>query len=259
MRASNKISAVPTTGTVRLPPAPRSLEALGRHHTLEAALAELVDNSIDAGAAHVLMRFVQRDGRLEQLTVVDDGRGMSERDIDIAMTVGGERDYDADQIGRFGFGLKAASFSQANVLTVLSRAPEGRAVGRRWQLEHAKRDFTCEVVASEYAANALRTDWELPAGSSGTIVRWDDVKGFPSLASEAESQRFLQAAFARIRTHLGLIYHRLLARRSVRLYVDMEDVDEGLGQRIEVPAIDPFGHPRTGAPGWPKDLVIRSE
>src|SRR3954447_5203257 len=97
--------AIPTTGSIRLVPDPRSLEALGRNHTLEAALAELVDNSIDAGAEHVLMRFVQRSGRLEQLVVVDDGRGMSDEEIDIAMTVGGERHYDTGQIGRFGFGL----------------------------------------------------------------------------------------------------------------------------------------------------------
>jgi hypothetical protein len=256
LRALPDISLVPTIGTVRLPPAPRSLEALGRNHTLEAALAELVDNSIDAGAAHVLIRFVQHHGRLDQLVVVDDGRGMSKHEIDVAMTVGGERDYNAGEIGRFGFGLKAASFSQANVLTVLSRKPRGRAVGRRWQLEHAKRDFTCDVVSGEYASQVLGSEWDLAIGSSGTIVCWDDVRGFPSLASEAETQRFLQDAFSRVRTHLGIIYHRLLTRSSVKIYIDMEEVGEGLGQRIEVTAIDPFAHPRTGVPGWPKTLAI---
>src|SRR5690348_4473333 len=113
MHPESDINAVPTTGTVVLPPAPRALEALGRHHTLEAALAELVDNSIDAGASHALIRFVQRAGRLEQLVVVDDGCGMDNTAIDVAMTVGGERGYHGSEIGRFGFGLKAASFSQA--------------------------------------------------------------------------------------------------------------------------------------------------
>jgi hypothetical protein len=82
------------------------------------------------------------------------------------------------------------------------------------------------------------------------------VRGFPSLAGEDENQRFLQDAFARIRTHLGLIYHRLLERGSVRLYIDMEDVDEGPGQRVEITAVNPFQHPKSGAPGWPKTLLV---
>jgi Histidine kinase-, DNA gyrase B-, and HSP90-like ATPase len=250
------IESVPTAGTKRLPPAPRSLEALGRHHSLEAALAELVDNSIDAGAKHVLIRFVEVKGSLQQLVVVDDGRGMSDAEVDVAMTVGGEREYDEHQIGRFGFGMKAASFSQANVMTVLSRSGSDAPVGRRWRLEHAKRDFECEIIAREYAAQALNADWDLPSGSSGTIITWDDVKGFPAHVSEGETQRFLQDAFARIRTHLGIIYHRLLARQAVRIYVDMADADEGLGQRLEVHAIDPFAHPRTGVPGWPRELLV---
>src|SRR4051812_35722325 len=138
MSPQSDTDGIPTTGTVVLPPAPRYLEALGRNHTLEAALAELVDNSIDAAASHILIRFVQRSGRLDQLVVVDDGTGMDESEIDIAMTVGGERRYEAADIGRFGFGLKAASFSQAESLVVLSRSRHQRAVGRRWRLERAK-------------------------------------------------------------------------------------------------------------------------
>jgi hypothetical protein len=256
---SRDVGAVPTTGTVRLPPAPRSLDALGRNHTLEAALAELVDNSIDAGAEHVLMRFVQRGGQLVQMVVVDDGRGMSDVEIDVAMTIGGERSYEDDEIGRFGFGLKAASFSQADVLTVLSRKAGASAVGRRWRLQSARQDFTCDVIDPAYATTALDRDWELPPGSSGTIVRWNDVKGFPVSASVAETQRFLQDSFMRIRTHLGVIYHRLLERHAVHLYIDVEDVEEGLGQRVEIAPIDPFGYARSGVPHWPKDLVVDAD
>ena len=113
---------VPTTGSVRLVSDPRSLEALGRNHTLEAAIAELVDNSVDAGAKHALVRFVRDGGRLVRLLVVDDGGGMSENHIDIAMTVGGSRQYRKGEIGRFGLGMKAASFSQARSVTVVSAA-----------------------------------------------------------------------------------------------------------------------------------------
>lgn len=258
MTAPDDIATVPTTGTIRLPPAPRSLDALGRNHSLPAALAELVDNSIDAGATHVLIRFVQAAGRLTQLMVVDDGAGMDSTAIDVAMTVGGVRDYRSDEIGRFGFGLKAASFSQADVLTVFSRSDSGEAVGRRLVREQAMADFSCELVDRSYAARLLDQEWELPAKATGTIVMWDAVRGFPVEADEAEVDRFLGAEIGRIRRELGLIHHRLLSRGTVKIMVDVEDRVDGLGQRIEVTPLDPFAYPRPGVPGWPHAFDVRS-
>jgi hypothetical protein len=259
MEEQSDIAAIPTAGSIVLPPAPRSLDALGRNHSLEAALAELVDNSIDAGAAHVLIRFVQSRGRLVELLVVDDGHGMNDSEIDVAMTVGGERDYGSGEIGRFGFGLKAASFSQADTLMVISRRVDQRAVGRRWQLQRARRDFTCDIVDPRFAGVALDREWELPASSSGTLVRWDDVRGFPAIADASEVDRFLAKAIQRISTHLGLIYHRLLERNEIQIFIDVEDLEEGLGQRIEIDPLDPFAYPRSGVPGWPHVLKLTND
>ncbi len=245
---------IPTTGTVRLVPDPRSLEALGRNHTLEAALAELVDNSIDAGAANVSIRFIRAKGRLVRLLVVDDGTGMDEGSIDIAMTVGGDRRYDEAEIGRFGLGLKAASFSQARSVTVVSAARGCAATGRRLQIAHAKRDYRCEIVDADFATRQLARNWGFSTRSTGTIVRWDDVKGFPALDDEETIDRFLQAAIARIRTHLGLIFHRILETGAVHLFLDVEDGGEAI-MHSEVTPLDPFGYPRSGAAGWPKRLA----
>lgn len=245
---------VPTTGTVQLLPDPRSLEALGRNHTLEAALAELIDNSIDAEAKHVLIRFVRDGPRLIRLLVVDDGLGMDAERIDVAMTVGGARDYGNGEIGRFGLGLKAASFSQARHVTVVSGAAGQHTVGRRWRIEQAKRDFACEIVEPSFASAQLDQDWGFPASTTGTLVRWDEVKAFPVVADYAAAERFIQGAFAKIRAHLGLIFHRILAASDVRLLIDVEDAGDVV-LRAEVAPLDPFGYSRTGAAGWPKCLL----
>lgn len=246
---------VPTSGSVRLPPDPRAFDALGRNHTLEAALAELVDNSIDAKAEHVLIRFVRDGGRLMRLLIVDDGQGMDETGIDVAMTVGGARDYGSNEIGRFGLGLKSASFSQARSVTVISQAAGQAAIGRRWRLEHARRDFQCEIVRSDFAATELGQDWEFHAPrTAGTLIRWDSVKGFP-VGGDQTVDRFLHDAFGRIRTHLGLLFHRLLDREQVGVVLEVADTSEGVLQRVPVAPLDPFGYPRTGAPGWPKVLT----
>jgi hypothetical protein len=244
---------VPTTGSVQLLPDPRSLDALGRNHTLEAALAELVDNSIDAGASHVLIRFVRDGGRLIRLLVIDDGEGMTEERIDIAMTVGGSRSYGDGEIGRFGLGLKAASFSQARSVTVVSAASGHDAVGRQWQLAQARQDYQCEIVEPAFAATQMAQDWGFPSSGIGTLVRWDEVKGFPTVDSDVEVERFLQGAFAKIRTHLGLIFHRILGSTDLRLLLDVDDGGDVI-LRADVPPLDPFGYTRTGAAGWPKQL-----
>lgn len=243
--------AVPTTGSIQLMPDPRSLDALGRNHTLEAALAELVDNSIDAGSRHVLIRFVRDGDRLTRLLVVDDGGGMADERIDVAMTVGGARAYGNGEIGRFGLGLKAASFSQARAVTVVSVAVGHSAVGRRWELTKARQDYRCEIVDGAFAADQLSHDWGFPASDTGTLVRWDEVKGFPTVGGPVAVERFLQSAFAGIRAHLGLIFHRLLASTDLRLLLDVEDAGDVV-LRTEVPPLDPFGYQRTGAAGWPK-------
>lgn len=245
-----ELEEVPTTGSVQLLPAPRSLEALGRNHSLEAALAELVDNSIDAGAERVVIRFVRDGGRLVRLFVLDDGAGMDEPAIDLAMTVGGDREYRVGEIGRFGLGLKSASFSQARSVTVVSRAQGHQPVGRRWQLEHARNDFQCEIVDPTFAAAQL----EVGAGT-GTVVRWDDVKGFPAVDDPLAVDRFLQGAFARVRGHLGLIFHRLLQREVTRVLLEVQDGGEQV-LLAEVPSLDPFAYPRSGAPGWPRTLGV---
>lgn len=249
---------VPITGRVRLDPDPRSLEALGRNHTLEAALAELVDNSVDAGARNILIRFIRDGGRMQGLLVVDDGRGMDDERIDVAMTVGGNRRYADDEIGRFGLGLKAASFSQAESVTVISAAEGAAATGRRWQAANAKSDYECEIVEADFAADHLVGDWGFAGAASGTVVRWDNVKGFPAVDDAQVIGRFLQGAIARIRTHLGLVFHRILASGDVKLRIEVEDAGEVV-LTSEVAGLDPFGYPRSGEAGWPKRLKVKGE
>lgn len=91
------------------------------------AVADLVDNSIDAGAAHVVVRFLMKGARPVGLQVIGDGRGMDSEGIgDATLTYGKKRNYKQDDLGHFGIGLKAASLSQAKTMTVWSGAHGSR-------------------------------------------------------------------------------------------------------------------------------------
>ncbi|RZU51206.1 histidine kinase/DNA gyrase B/HSP90-like ATPase [Krasilnikovia cinnamomea] len=248
------IADVPTDGTVELRPDPRALDSLGRNHSLETALADLVDNSIDAGARNVLIRFIRVGTRLTGLYVVDDGRGMTPDSIDTAMTLGGRRRYSGTDLGRFGVGLKAASFSQAASLTVLTRAAGHSAVGRRWVHGDDRASFHCDLVPTAFADAELDRPWAVSTSPSGTVIRWDQVAGFPATDDPLQVRTFLSRAIDHLRGHLGLMFHRILAAGDTRIVIDVEDVDGGVGIPTEVGPLDPFGYPKP-PPGWPRTLT----
>ncbi|WP_240762465.1 ATP-binding protein [Micromonospora sp. HM134] len=237
-----------------LPPDPHALDGLGRNHSIETALADLVDNSIDAEASDVLIRFMQRGGRLCGLYVVDNGRGIRADRVDAAMTVGGLAEYGADSLGKFGLGMKAASFSQARSLTVLSRTAD-TIVGRRWRIGDRK-DFRCDVVPEDFAAEELDRRWNIKSSGTGTVIRWDDVTGFPATGDPTRVQGFLTATMTKILNHLGLVMHRLLMEGRVRIGIDVEDTDQAMaGPRFDATPLDPFGYHKSGHLAYPKRLT----
>ena len=106
-----------------------SLRAFG--YTLETALADLIDNSIAAGAKNVWLD-TEWDGHQSRITLLDDGRGMTEEQLLEAMRPGSQsplEDRAAQDLGRFGLGLKTASLSQCRCLTVASKKAKGEAGG----------------------------------------------------------------------------------------------------------------------------------
>lgn len=236
-----------------LPPDPDVMSAIGLSHDLKSAVADLVDNSIDAGASSILIRFVLIDGRPASLLVVDDGRGMTDPELDAAMTVGRRRSYGESDLGHFGMGLKSASFSQADGLTVLTRVDAAEAIGRRWS-RHTP-DFTCDVIDGEQADEALRSVSPTSETGHGTIVRWDDVREFPTGDNPAVVDDYLARTTQQLRAHLGIVLHTLLAAGSVTITIDSADVGDDLeGAPQQVEPIDPFGYRHSGAPGYPKTL-----
>lgn len=253
------INDVPTDDTVELPPDPRAMEAIGRNHSLETALADLVDNSIDAGASDIVIRFVRAGRRLVSLYAIDNGKGIRPERIDSAMTVGGQRTYEAADLGRFGVGLKAASFSQARSLTVLTRATGCEAVGRRWRLRNLSDHFLCDVVSERFAASVLDSEPAIGVSGSGTIVRWDEVGGFPADDGGTAVSKFINHSINAIANHLGLVFHRLLVDQRFKIGIEVCDIESGLAaSRTPVAPINPFGYLRPGRTDYPKDLVATS-
>lgn len=244
---------VPITGSKHLPPDARYMEALSSQgYGFEVAIADLVDNSIDAGAKDVVIHFLREGDQLVSLLVIDDGKGMTDEELDVAMTVGGRRDYEDHSLGMFGTGLKSASLSHASSVTVVSKTRRTRAAGRRWLMERAVSGFQCDIVASDYAQSLIDRYAERPIVWQGTVVRWDGVKNFPHSGGGGETDRYLHRTINKLGLHLGLHLHRFLERDHFNITIAVEDVDTGTEyMNFGVEPLNPFAYPVPGHPDYP--------
>jgi len=168
---------------IELPPyAPvlmESTRALG--YSLEAAVADLLDNSISADATQIKIQFWALDD--PYMFFVDNGHGMSSDDATNAMQYGSKSPLEArtaNDMGRFGLGLKTASLSQCRNLTVVT-CKEGVYSARRWDLDIINirkkwilLDLDMEQMESLPGFNELRIF------ESGTLVIW---KNFDRLSA----------------------------------------------------------------------------
>ncbi|MFF4269139.1 ATP-binding protein [Streptomyces sp. NPDC001536] len=254
---------VPTTGSTHLPPDAGYGRALtNQGYGFEVAVADLIDNSIDAGADKVVVHFLRDAERILTLLIIDNGKGMDETGLDDAMTVGRRRTYGDHALGMYGTGLKAASLSHASSLTVVSRTKRSRAAGRRLTAEGIEDSFRCDTVDPRYAQDLVDRydgiiEWH------GTVVRWDQVRAFETV-TPGQSDQYLSQAISRLETHLGLYLHRFL-QRGLQLDIAVWDVSSSadeLGEEVDhiaVEALDPFGYKVPGRKGYPRQFTAPVE
>lgn len=221
-----------------------SLRAFG--YSPEAAIADLVDNSVSAKARNIDVTF-HWDGAKSHVAVTDDGAGMTDCQLLAAMRPGSTSPLEerrAEDLGRFGLGLKTASFSQARELSVVSRRGRAGAVAvRRWDLDVVAETGEWRLLKSvhkEAEGYIGRMD-----GRAGTSVVWtkcDRLVGTDAKTSDRKAhQRFLKV-IEKTTHHLAMVFHRFMTGRGkIRISVN--------GQ--ELTPWDPFleDHPATQSLG----------
>ena len=182
------------------------------------AVADIVDNSIEANASWVAIKM-EFDGEESWLRISDDGAGMSGATMTEAMRFGTQRDYEADELGKFGLGLKTASISQCSRLTVASRTNHSarRIEVRQWDLEHVRHTDRWEIIdIPSDERTAIMVD---PLNDTvGTVVLWEQLdRVFRYRIPWGEKAR---AGFFRLadelNNHLGMVFHRFLAGEARR-------------------------------------------
>ncbi|MET4108342.1 ATP-binding protein [Hymenobacter sp. UYP22] len=187
-----------------------TLRAIG--YSPETAVADLIDNSITAGASTISVDF-QWAGADSVVLISDDGHGMTERGLVNAMRPGSKnplQERSSNDLGRFGLGLKTASFSQCRRLTVLSKSAEDDKVNYRcWDLNHiaATDDWHLLTWVSDDTLVA-----RLESQLRGTIVVWelaDRLAGRMHSDKGKDLNKFNQI-IERVQWHLEMTFHRYL-------------------------------------------------
>lgn len=245
---------VESTKTI-LPDAEGVFDAIARiGYEFEHAIADLVDNSVDAGATEVLIRFFYDKKSVYSVAVIDNGIGMGEARIDQAMAFGARTGRADVDLGKYGMGLKSASFSQCDVLTVVSRQ-RGKVAGRRWTAENVRKDWICETIRPSASQHHLANQSDrINTSKQGTLVQWDRLDAMSH--SVERPSKTIEGRFGQLSNHLGLVFHRFLETSELRIRLDATDPDVGTrGFPQETKPLNPF--PRFQAlVGYPKTFTF---
>ncbi|MFF0923210.1 ATP-binding protein [Rhizobium leguminosarum] len=191
-----------------------SLRSLG--YTLRTALADLVDNSIAAASNQIDISFVWQSTR-SCISITDNGHGMSEERLWEAMRLGKDPTQlrETTDLGRFGLGLKTASWSQCRCFTVRTKTQFGSTATSRWDYDHILSTNKWEALSDPRSGSEHLLS-PLDRYSAGTIILWEDLDALANAGDLSAADAFWAAAEI-VERHLSMTFHRFLERRVLKI------------------------------------------
>ena len=194
-------------------------------YSLETAIADLIDNSISAAATRIdiLCNLAATD---PVLAIIDNGTGMDAPTMRAAMRHGStspKEKRSPDDLGRFGLGLKTASFSQCRHLTLVSAQNNNRTAAE-WNLDliDQKDDWLISILDPDEIANLPAIDH---LTDTGTIVLWRNLDRLFEGKTGAKRDELVNEKLAILEKHLSLVFHRFLSgelrgRRKIAISIN---------------------------------------
>lgn len=190
----------------------QSLRDIG--YSFEVAVADLIDNSITAKASQVKIYTVAEPKLI--FSLLDNGFGMVESELIECMRLATKNpldERDADDLGRFGLGLKTASFSQCKKLTVVSKK-NGIISAKQWDLDYISDKNEWYLKSIDRYVDLPLVE-ELIRNETGTLICWEEI-------DRSEKKNFSNV-IDRLRNHLALVFHRYLEgadRKTLKIVIN---------------------------------------
>lgn len=236
----------------RHPPSAACLSASMRDlgYSLETAIADLIDNSISAGADRVDI-ICDVSGKHPFVVILDNGKGMDEGELLAAMRHGSDnrrQHRPPKDLGRFGLGLKTASLSQSRSLAVVSRK-NGFICGAEWNLDH--------IDAADDWLLTILDDAEMRAlpyvdrlDNKGTAVIWRELDRLMEDEDGDRRDEIVNEKLEAVGRHLSLVFHRFLSG-EIKGYAKISLTVNGR----PITAFDPFCRKNPATQVLPEEIV----
>ncbi|WP_076443083.1 ATP-binding protein [Bosea sp. TND4EK4] len=179
-------------------------------YSLETAISDIIDNSVTARARRIQL-ITETYSDEPYIAIIDDGVGMTEDELVAAMRPGSQNPLaprDKPDLGRFGLGLKSASFSQCRRLTVVSKKG-GQACAAIWDLDDVAKQNQWSVQLPDHVAGIPAVDH---LGATGTLVLWQKLDRLTGGVSYNAAKRaeIINQRIAETERHLRLVFHRFM-------------------------------------------------
>jgi hypothetical protein len=196
-------------------------------YSLESSLADLMDNSVSANADKIEV-LIKMDQEPFTLFVADNGDGMDEEALKANMHFPSNSPEDKRNrfdLGRFGLGMKTASFSQTRCFTVLSRKKGTKQYnGRTWDVNYLKQtgkwmlivnsDQEIELLLDQYRSLSDGHLNPFEKFEANTIVVWQGLYKFENYLEKENRQSALKKQLTEVTAdYLSLVFHRYMERK----------------------------------------------
>lgn len=220
-------------------------------YSLETALADVIDNSISAGSTSVQL-IANTTAEEPSIIIADDGSGMTEAELVEAMRLGSKNPSDkrsSEDLGRFGLGLKSASFSQCRSLTVIS-VKDSKTSCARWDLDRVSKrnDWSLELLDDHSAVPGLEL-----LSADGTVVVWEKLDRLVGGYGDDRAKRVgcLNEALGLAERHLRLVFHRFLEGKKPKIRISLNG--------RELKPIDPMASTHPSTQKLPEEVLVLSK
>lgn len=204
-------------------PVIHALRSLG--YSAGTAIADLIDNSLDANATKIKLQFkyFENDGAI---IIADNGFGMNEDTLQVAMNIGSKDprvNRRPNELGRFGMGLKTASFSLGKRLSILTKC-NGIYAQRCWDLDHVSQSNEWQLFTE--ISDEVRQFMCDIEGDNGTVIcidKLDRFMGAGTINTIHENSFF--AKVRRIHHHLEFVFHSIIEYGKVQFIINGKKLD----------------------------------
>ena len=201
----------PVDGT----PSPKSLiKTLMRvGYDFNMAVGDIVDNSISADAKNIRI-FTSLDPQHPTFSIYDDGWGMSEKELYENMKLAAKDpslERDKNDLGRFGSGMKTASFSQARKLIVISKKKGSKICGAYWDIDEIESSDSWEVLMglSEKEINSIDGFDKDVLSETGTVIIWHKIISFKE-TQHTSLENIIANTIDSMSRYLSLHFHKFM-------------------------------------------------